>query len=238
MRADNVFQLEDESLAIIDYESSCQPEDRWKYIGYINRILWHYSKEWKREIIVRMIVIYTADLEREQVTTDFDFGSLKLHVDAAFLSELNSGAIYNNLRDKITSGQKLSDEDMMRFIILPMSYKDSQAKNDAIRENIDLAEKLSDDDTKIFILSGMVVMANHIIEQDSLDRIRRLIHMTRLGQMIEDEKIQYGDGRAEEAERQMAKRMLFDGVAPDTVLKYSALLSRKDIERILKEMNA
>ena len=163
-------------------------------------------------------------------------------MDAAFLSELNSDAIYKNLRDKIISGQKLSDEDMMRFIILPMSYKGSQAKNDALRENIDLAEKMPDDDTKIFILSGMVVMANHVIERDSLDRIRRLIHMTRLGQMIEDEKLRYaekyGEERAEEAERQMAKRMLSDGVAPDTVLKYSALLSRKDIERILKEMNA
>ena len=58
--------------------------------------------------------------------------------------------------------------------------------------------------------------------------------MTRLGQMIEDEKIQY----AEEDERQMVERMLFDGVTPETVLKYSTLLSRKDIERIQKEANA
>ena len=233
LRIDNVFLLKDQSLAIIDYESSFSTDDKWKYIGYIRRIAQYYSKEWNRELVIRMIVIYTADIERKQVKTAFDLGCLTLSVDAAFLSELNSGAIYKNLRDKITSGQKLSDEDMMRFIILPMSYKGSQAKNDAIRENIDLAEKLPDDDTKIFILSGMTVMANHVIEQDSLDRIRRLIHMTRLGQMIEDEKLRY----AEETERQMVKKMLDDGVAPDTVLKYSTLLSRKDIERILKETN-
>ena len=233
LRIDNVFLLKDQSLAIIDYESSFSTDDKWKYIGYIRRIAQYYSKEWNRELVIRMIVIYTADIERKQVKTAFDLGCLTLSVDAAFLSELNSDAIYKNLRDKITSGQKLSDEDMMRFIILPMSYKGSQAKNDAIRENIDLAEKLPDDDTKIFILSGMTVMANHVIEQDSLDRIRRLIHMTRLGQMIEDEKLRY----AEETERQMVKKMLDDGVAPDTVLKYSTLLSRKDIERILKETN-
>ena len=235
LRIDNVFLLKDQSLAIIDYESSFSTDDKWKYIGYIRRIAQYYSKEWNRELVIRMIVIYTADIERKQVKTAFNLGCLTLSVDAAFLSELNSDAIYKNLRDKITSGQKLSDEDMMRFIILPMSYKGSQAKNDAIRENIDLAEKLPDDDTKIFILSlsGMTVMANHVIEQDSLDRIRRLIHMTRLGQMIEDEKLRY----AEETERQMVKKMLDDGVAPDTVLKYSTLLSRKDIERILKETN-
>ena len=233
LRIDNVFLLKDQSLAIIDYESSFSTDDKWKYIGYIRRIAQYYSKEWNRELVIRMIVIYTADIERKQVKTAFDLGCLTLSVDAAFLSELNSDAIYKNLRDKITSGQKLSDEDMMRFIILPMSYKGSQAKNDAIRENIDLAEKLPDDDAKIFILSGMTVVANHVIEQDSLDRIRRLIHMTRLGQMIEDEKLRY----AEETERQMVKKMLDDGVTPETVLKYSTLLSRKDIERILKETN-
>ena len=79
----------------------------------------------------------------------------------------------------------------------------------------------------------MVVIANRVIEQDSLDRIRRLIGMTKLGQMLEDEKKQYGDGRAEEAERQMAKRMLFDGIAPETILKYSTFLSRQDIEKLL-----
>ena len=74
--------------------------------------------------------------------------------------------------------------------------------------------------------------------------------MTRLGQMLEEEKQQYAEEYAkkyaeryaeqyeEEAERQMAKRMLFDGVAPETVLKYSTLLSRKDIERILNGANA
>ena len=212
LRIDSIFLLKDQSLAIIDYESSFSNSDKWKYIGYIRRIAQYYSKEWNRELVIRMIVIYTADIERKQVKTAFDLGCLTLSVDAAFLSELNSDAIHKNLRDKIISGQKLSDEDMMRFIILPMSYKGRQAKNDAIRENIDLAEKLPNDDAKIFILSGMVVMANHVIEQDSLDRIRRLIHMTKLGQMIEDEKIQYGDDRAEETERQMVKRMLSNGI--------------------------
>ena len=64
--------------------------------------------------------------------------------------------------------------------------------------------------------------------------------MTRLGQMIENEKIQYaeeyaekyGEERAEEAERQMAKRMLSNGIPVETILKCSTLLSRRDIEKL------
>ena len=58
--------------------------------------------------------------------------------------------------------------------------------------------------------------------------------MTRLGQMFEEEKLQY----AKETERRMAKRMLDDGVLPDVILKYSALLSRRDIEKLLEAKNA
>ncbi len=60
--------------------------------------------------------------------------------------------------------------------------------------------------------------------------------MTRLGQMIEDEKLRYaekyGEERAEEAERQMAKRMLSNGIPVETILKCSTLLSRRDIEKL------
>ena len=82
--------------------------------------------------------------------------------------------------------------------------------------------------------------------------------MTRLGQMLEDEKLQYAQQYAQqyakeyaqqyakeyaqqyakENERQVAKRMLSDGVSLDTILRYSTLLSRKDIEQILEGVNA
>ena len=60
--------------------------------------------------------------------------------------------------------------------------------------------------------------------------------MTRLGQMIENEKLRYAEKyreeRAEEAERQMVERMLSNGIPLEIILKCSTLLSRRDIEKL------
>ena len=44
LRLDNLFILEDDSLALIDYESSFSGKDIIKYVNYIARILKRYTK--------------------------------------------------------------------------------------------------------------------------------------------------------------------------------------------------
>ena len=129
--------------------------------------------------------------KRQQFHIDtLDFGSLCLKVETAFLSELDSAEIRERLNRKILSGERLTDEEQMEFIILPMSYKGREAKNAAIRENLDLTEKMPDDSERVFLLSGMLVIANQIIEADSVQRIGRMIRMTKLGQLWDEERRQ------------------------------------------------
>ena len=203
LRLDDAFLLTDQSIALVDYESAYSPNDKLDYIDYVSRILRHYRREWKREIVVRMIVIYTADVRRDQVSMDFDAGCLKLHVEAAFLSELDSEGIRKRLNAKILSGERLTDQEKMEFVILPMSYKGNQAKNDAIRENIDLLDHVPDDGDRVFLLSGMAVFANKVIDETLMERIERMIAMTRLGQRYADRM----QRAVEEAEAKAAIRV-------------------------------
>ena len=196
MRADNVLLLADHSIAIVDYESDYSEDDKQKYVHYVNRVVRRYRREWKERegaetrLTVRMIVIYTADITRRQVETVFDVGCLRLKTEAAFLSELDSAEIRERLNRKILSGEGLTEEEKMQFVILPMSYKGDAAKQEAIRENLDLAEQMTDETERMFLLTGMVVMTNKVIEQDELERVRRMIGMTRLMRMLEEEKQQ------------------------------------------------
>ena len=267
MRSDHVLLLADHSIAIVDYESRYAVDDKQKYIHYVNRIVQHYRAEWKTKenpeprIRVRMVVIYTADIERGQV--------LRLDVEAAFLSELDAAGIREQLNQKILAGEGLTEEEEMQFIILPMSYKGKAAKREAIRENLDLAERMPDSAERTFLLTGMVVMAHKVMERDALERIRRMIGMTSLMRMLEEEKQQAiaeavaqvekkaaaqvaqveekaaaqvaqveekaaaQVAKAEKkVERGMAKRMLSKGVPPETILQYSTLLSLQDIEAL------
>ena len=85
--------MEDDTIAIIDYESVYKKENKYKYIRYINHVAEYYSKEWGRDIIIRMIVIYTADVERFQTSDILNVGCFWLEIESAHLSELNSEEI-------------------------------------------------------------------------------------------------------------------------------------------------
>ena len=64
MRIDNLFLLEDDTLAIVDYESEDKVSNRVKYINYIGRIMQRYDSQKKKIPKLRMIVIYTGDVRK------------------------------------------------------------------------------------------------------------------------------------------------------------------------------
>ena len=74
LRLDNLFLLGDGSLAIIDYESSWSEQNKLKYLGYILRVLLKSPSG----IRLRMVVIYTADVEPGQTTAVLDAGCLRM----------------------------------------------------------------------------------------------------------------------------------------------------------------
>ena len=100
LRLDNLFLLSDGSIAIIDYESKFDRENFVKYINYIARVLKRYmlNGELKSLREIRMIVIYTADVECAEET--YDLGGFTLNVESAYLVNMNSNHIYQKLQNK------------------------------------------------------------------------------------------------------------------------------------------
>jgi hypothetical protein len=71
MRIDSIFLLEDGSIAIIDYESDFKTSNYLKYGNYMLRAMEMCKDKKGRYPNVRMIVIYTCDVMREDVNPDF-----------------------------------------------------------------------------------------------------------------------------------------------------------------------
>ncbi len=233
LRIDNIFLLKDGTVAIIDYESTYKEENKLKYINYIERIVSYYKKEWKYNIQMRMIVIYTADITREETSNLFDVGCLRLEVESAYLAELNSEDISKRLHEKVQLKQKLTDEEMMEFIILPLTYIGLEEKNKSIRSAIQLAEQILDEETKTFVLSGIAVFADKVISKENADIIRRLLVMTKVGQLFEEEKIAY----AREQAIKFAEALLKDDMKVELVAKYTNL-SIEEVEEVQKRLFA
>ena len=78
MRLDNLFRLKDGSLALVDYESTYDYEDKIKYLNYIVRTLKKYKIFKNSGQVLRMIVIYTGDIEKGNTIDTLDVGCLHL----------------------------------------------------------------------------------------------------------------------------------------------------------------
>lgn len=186
LRIDNLFLLEDGTLAIIDYESAYEESDKVKYLQYVARVLERYRNEGKLKVKIRMIVIYTADVREEQVKTVYDTGALKMEIQPAFLSKLDSGEIMNRLRQKVENGERLTDEEMMEFIILPLTYRGREAKKTAVKEMISLAKGIHETAVLRFVLAGIIVFADKIIDIETGEEVAKRIMMTKVDMIFQE----------------------------------------------------
>lgn len=192
MRLDNLFLLEDDSIAIIDYESSVKWESRLKYLNYIVRILERYKKD-EIPTNLRMIVIYTADVEYAEDT--FSAGCLTLKLEQAYLSKIDSQRIHSRIQAKLKHDATLSDEELMELIILPLTFKGNEKKKQAAMDAVALAKQISDKEIQTFVLSGILTFADKIIDSDTAKHIMEVVRMTQVAKLFIEEGLEKGEIR-------------------------------------------
>jgi hypothetical protein len=161
LRIDNLFLLEDDSIAIFDYESVFKPENISKYVKYIIQVLDQYKIPWNGKPI-RMIVVYTGNVTHQQ--TRFSVGSLTVQLETAYLNDLDTERIRKRLQEKIQAGEPLNDTDMMEFVIYPLAYPSKEKQNQAIQEAVTLVANIADTEMQRKILSGIIVFGDKVID--------------------------------------------------------------------------
>ena len=177
-----------------------------------------------------MIVIYTADVERSETSDLLDAGCLKLEVQSVFLSEMNPEEISKRLYQKVTDRIPLSEEELMEFIILPLTYRGKYDKNKSISRTAYMAYQMEDEEQRVFVLSGIAVFADKVIEEENMDMIRRYLGMTKVGQLFEDEKIRAVKEATAKVTKEVAIKALKQGFSIDDIAEISGLTK----EEVLK----
>ena len=187
LRVDALFLLEDGTLALVDYESGYEERDKIKYGKYLIRIAQRYMEKHGSVPVIRMIVIYTADVMPNQVKTEFDRGGIKIQITPAFLSELPSDEIKKKLTRKIENGEELADEDILELILLPLTYRTKEKKREMAKEAVMLALQIKDEDREIFALSGILVFSEKVIDSETSEKVREMLKMTKIQKLYEEE---------------------------------------------------
>ena len=237
MRIDNVFLLEDDSVAIVDYESEDKVSNRIKYVNYIGRFLQRYYQDEKKIPDMRMIVIYTGDVQRAEAS--FETKCLTLSMEQVFISKLPEEEIYQSIKSKLENNETLSDTELMQLIILPLTGKGKEAKQQIIQNVITLTKQIKDETKQVFVLSGVLVATDKFIDEKYADNIRRYLSMTKVARLYEEEKLEAVNLARKDERRETRLEMIesFIKAGTDTLTLMEATgLTREELEEIKNNM--
>lgn len=186
MWTDNLFLLEDGSYALLDYESDYRIGNKVKYAGYVLRLLRRLQKEGAdiANLRIRIIVIYTADVTREQTVDALNVGDIVICTAEGFLSEISSEEVKVRLQHKIEQKQLLDERDLMELIVLPLTYRGKERQQKAAHEAVDLAKEIEDESVQEMALAGILSFSDKIIDKKLANEIRRCLSMTKVGAII------------------------------------------------------
>jgi len=238
LRDDNAFLLEDNTLYIQEYESTIDNDECFiKYMQYAYLLL----KQLKVEgIAVKKIVIgviYTGDiLEAPKI---WDTGAISVQIHQVFLSNFDTHGIYSDIKKKIDASENLSDEDILRLVVLPLTQPKKASKQKLIEDTVVLAKQIKDEKQQLFAIAGILTATDKFINRKYSDQIKEWIRMTKVARLFEEEKIEaVNKARREtrrevqnETQKQIAQKMLLKGMDYLNVMEYTGL-TRDEIEQV------
>ena len=182
LRMDNLFELEDGSVAILDYESQFKETNFTKYGYYIMNVINRYLNEGKTPDI-HMMVLYTADIETAKTTLERT--ACRIKIEAAYLTGTPSEQWLEEIKESLAN-QIISDKTLMQLILLPLTYKDEKKKQETIKLCVNLARKIPDKEQETFALAGILTFTDKIISESMRKHIEEVLSMTQVGQMLMD----------------------------------------------------
>ena len=182
--SDRLFLLQDGSYALVDFESRYLRANKVKYLHYITRVLdWYLDDD--SDFHLRFIVLYMGNVQSAQA--DFTTDCVTIHTEQAFLSHINGDLEFEKIAKKLEAGEELTDEDLMRIIILPLTYSDKDQQVRMVDEMIQTADRIRDDEKRSFVLAGICVAADTFMTLSQSIRIGGLLKMTKVGRMLMEE---------------------------------------------------
>lgn len=236
LRLDNLFLLEDDTFLIIDYESVYRKKNKIKYLNYVARVLEQYSNEYRFDMKLSVVVIYTADVLEYHTKARLDVGCLQLTIKEAFLAEIDSEKMMKDLTEKVKQGVKLSEEELMEYIILPLTYRGMDEKKETIKELFQLAKEIKEEEIQLFLLSGILVFTDKVIDDETAKRIKEWIGMTKVARLFEEEKNEAVEKAVLETARETAIVMLKKGYSIEEIVECVQHLTPYEVKKLKKEL--
>lgn len=130
----------------------------------------------------------------------------------------------DRLNKKVLTNEPLTDEELMEFIILPLTYKGDDDKKKALKSSIELAKQLDNEELSVFILTGILVFSDKVIDNETAKKVKEWIGMTKVAKLYEAEK----DAAIAEKDATIAEKDVEIAAEKAKRAKAEAALAEKD----------
>lgn len=227
-RSDTVFQLEDGSILLLEYESNTRfVENYLKYIGYAHRISKRSFQKEKEIKKIRIVVFYTSNVTK--VNERLDIGDLIIMSKTILLSEYNGDAIMEKLTKKIAVGEPFTHEELFKLSVLPLMHS-MKHRNDLIHDSIELAKQIQNEYEQIQVISGILTATDKFIDDEYARKVKEWLKMTKVGRAFEEEKLEAVEKAKKEQATKTAKSLL--GVLPPKLIAEATGIEIEEVEKL------
>ena len=156
-------------------------------------------------------------------------------MEQVFIRNLPDAEIYQSIKKKLDNNETLSDKELMQLIVLPLAKKGKEEKQKMIEQVVDLAKHIDDENMQAFVITGILVSSDKFIDRDYAKSVRRYLSMTKVFQILEEEK-QEAINLAEQKRNICVAESLIKDEVDIVVIMRATGFSREQIEEIRNNM--
>ncbi len=175
---DNVYLLEDGTLIHFEFQTTNKKDDIYRFMVSDAFLAFKERKS------VRTIVIYSSDIVN--APSNLDLGSITYKIDTFYMVAFDGDVIYNNIVEKVSRHEKLTKQDLMSIVLLPiMRSKDDKVTR--IKNCIELSKRIEDTSDLSQIQAMLYLMAEKFVNETEREKVKEMITMMPIMEMIRND---------------------------------------------------
>lgn len=188
-RLDYVCLLEDDTYLHLEFQTTDHPGDRERFLQYDVAL---YEKKKKS---IRTVVVYGKGIR--EVRTELDFGSVSYRFFPVYMEDYDGDLRYEHVREKINSGEPLTEEDQLNLIFLPLMRTNEERSARALQA-AELALQVPEDEQQLFVVGCILALSDKFVDQDAINQLKEVLQMSRIWREMQEEMQQKAQQKAQQ----------------------------------------
>ncbi|MDK2906844.1 MAG: hypothetical protein PWQ66_805 [Petrotoga sp.] len=181
---DFVFELEDNSLLHLEFQTTWKKADLLRFAQYDIAL---YQKERRK---INTVVMYSGKYESAE--SELDMGSNKYKVQQVFMIKYDGIKRYEEIKEKIEKEEELTDKDLMDLVFLPL-MRNEKNEEEVTKDVFELAIKIPDENKKEAVIGSLLGFSDSYVRDECLNELKEVIRMTKIGTSLFEEGVEEGE---------------------------------------------